>query len=48
QLTEIFNKLMAEADDQLYRSKKAGRNRTSARVSDEPIGAPSGSETSLR
>ena len=48
QLTEIFNKLMAEADDQLYRSKQAGRNRTSARVSDEPIGAPSGSETSLR
>ena len=45
QLTEVFNKLMAEADDHLYRSKKAGRNRTSARVADEQIAAPSGSET---
>ena len=45
QLTEVFNKLMAEADDHLYRSKKAGRNRTSARVSDEQIAATSGSET---
>ncbi|WP_368543238.1 GGDEF domain-containing protein [Enterobacter soli] len=34
-LTEVFNKLMAEADDYLYRSKKAGRNRTSARLPDE-------------
>lgn len=32
QLTEVFNRLMAEADDFLYRSKKAGRNRTSARL----------------
>ncbi|MCQ4444860.1 GGDEF domain-containing protein [Enterobacter cloacae] len=45
QLTEVFNKLMAEADDHLYRSKKAGRNRTSARVADEQIAATSGSET---
>ncbi|HCD3309640.1 MULTISPECIES: GGDEF domain-containing protein [Enterobacter cloacae complex] len=45
QLTEVFNKLMAEADDHLYRSKKAGRNRTSARVSDEHIAAPSGNES---
>lgn len=45
QLTEIFNKLMAEADDHLYRSKKAGRNRTSARVSDEPIIPTPESET---
>ena len=29
-LTEQFNKLLAEADEYLYRSKKAGRNRTSA------------------
>jgi diguanylate cyclase (GGDEF)-like protein len=29
-LTEVFNTLMAEADDYLYRSKKAGRNRVSA------------------
>jgi diguanylate cyclase (GGDEF)-like protein len=34
QLTEVFNKLMAEADEYLYRSKKAGRNRTSARQDD--------------
>lgn len=47
QLTEVFNKLMAEADDHLYRSKKAGRNRTSARLSDEQVTATSGSETSL-
>lgn len=45
QLTEVFNKLMAEADDHLYRSKKAGRNRTSARVADEQVAATSGSET---
>ncbi|RSK70986.1 sensor domain-containing diguanylate cyclase [Enterobacter huaxiensis] len=32
ELTEVFNRLMAEADDYLYRSKKAGRNRTSARM----------------
>lgn len=31
QLTDVFNMLLAEADDYLYRSKKAGRNRTSAR-----------------
>ena len=37
QLTEVFNKLMAEADEYLYRSKKAGRNRTSARQSDERL-----------
>lgn len=30
-LIEIVNRLMAEADDYLYRSKKAGRNRTTAR-----------------
>lgn len=35
QLTEVFNKLLAEADDHLYRSKKAGRNRTSAHFPDE-------------
>jgi len=35
QLTEVFNKLMAEADEYLYRSKKAGRNRTSARQSND-------------
>lgn len=40
QLTEVFlNKLMAEADDHLYRSKKAGRNRTSARLADEQLAA---------
>lgn len=33
-LTEIFNRLMSEADDYLYRSKKAGRNRTSARMTE--------------
>lgn len=32
--TEIFNRLMSEADDYLYRSKKAGRNRTSARMTE--------------
>lgn len=32
ELTEVFNRLMAEADDYLYRSKKTGRNRTSARM----------------
>ncbi len=31
ELTERFNKLLAEADEYLYRSKKEGRNRTSAR-----------------
>ena len=31
ELTERFNKLLAEADEYLYQSKKAGRNRTSAR-----------------
>lgn len=31
QLTDVFNRLLAEADDYLYRSKKAGRNRISAR-----------------
>lgn len=30
ELTEVFNRLMTEADSYLYRSKKAGRNRTSA------------------
>ncbi|HEI8774501.1 GGDEF domain-containing protein [Enterobacter cloacae] len=45
QLTEVFNRLMAEADDHLYRSKKAGRNRTSARVSDDPITPTPESET---
>lgn len=30
-LTDVFNKLMVEADECLYRSKKEGRNRTSAR-----------------
>jgi len=29
QLTDVFNKLLAEADEYLYRSKKAGRNCTS-------------------
>ncbi|MBA8275416.1 GGDEF domain-containing protein [Escherichia fergusonii] len=29
-LTEVFDKLMVEADECLYRSKKEGRNRTSA------------------
>jgi len=29
QLTEVFNRLLTEADDYLYRSKKGGRNRTS-------------------
>ncbi|WP_313326149.1 GGDEF domain-containing protein, partial [Enterobacter oligotrophicus] len=37
ELTEVFNRLMAEADDYLYRSKKAGRNRTSARLSADLI-----------
>ncbi|MDU7201079.1 diguanylate cyclase [Phytobacter diazotrophicus] len=32
-LTEAFNKLLAEADEYLYRSKKAGRNCTSMRQS---------------
>ena len=32
-LTEVFNKLLAEADEYLYRSKKAGRNRSSMRQS---------------
>jgi diguanylate cyclase (GGDEF) domain len=35
QLTDVFNTLMAEADDYLYRSKKAGRNRTSGRLLEE-------------
>lgn len=48
QLTEVFNKLMAEADDNLYRSKKAGRNLTSARGADEHVTAATGSETELR
>jgi hypothetical protein len=39
---------MTEADDHLYRSKKAGRNRTSARVADEHITAATGHETELR
>ncbi|MEB6377608.1 diguanylate cyclase [Leclercia adecarboxylata] len=34
QLTEVFNRLMTEADEYLYRSKKAGRNRTSARMTE--------------
>lgn len=34
QLTDVFNRLMTEADDYLYRSKKAGRNRTSARMTE--------------
>lgn len=33
QLTEVFNKLLAEADEYLYRSKKAGRNCSSMRQS---------------
>jgi len=33
-LTDDFNRLMSEADDYLYRSKKAGRNRTSARMTE--------------
>lgn len=37
ELTEVFNRLMAEADGYLYRSKKAGRNRTSARLSADLI-----------
>ena len=36
-LTEVFNTLLTEADDYLYRSKKAGRNRTSARMQDDTI-----------
>jgi PleD family two-component response regulator len=32
-LTEVFNKLLAEADEYLYRSKKAGRNCSSMRQS---------------
>ena len=34
QLTEVFNRLLTEADDYLYRSKKAGRNRTSGRAAE--------------
>jgi diguanylate cyclase (GGDEF)-like protein len=34
QLTEVFNRLLAEADDHLYRSKKAGRNRTSGETAE--------------
>jgi hypothetical protein len=37
---------MAEADDHLYRSKKAGRNRTA--LADEQLAASAGSETELR
>lgn len=37
ELTERFNKLLAEADEYLYQSKKAGRNRTSAREGQGPI-----------
>lgn len=48
QLTEVFNTLMAEADEYLYRSKKAGRNRTSARVADAQMAATDGQETELR
>lgn len=48
QLTEVFNTLMAEADEYLYRSKKAGRNRTSARVADAQMAATDGHETELR
>lgn len=33
-LTDLFNQLMVEADECLYRSKNEGRNRTSARRSD--------------
>jgi PleD family two-component response regulator len=29
-LNEVFNTLMVEADDYLYRSKKAGQNRVNA------------------
>jgi len=36
ELTERFNKLLAEADEYLYRSKKEGRNRTSAQKGQEP------------
>ncbi len=36
ELTERFNKLLAEADEYLYQSKKAGRNRTSAREGQSP------------
>lgn len=36
-LTELFNTLMVEADECLYRSKREGRNRTSARQADLAI-----------
>ena len=36
ELTERFNKLLAEADEYLYRSKKAGRNRTSVKEDEQP------------
>ncbi|WAH52986.1 diguanylate cyclase [Pseudescherichia vulneris] len=39
ELTERFNKLLAEADEYLYQSKKAGRNRTSSREYQEPVEA---------
>jgi len=45
QLTEVFNRLMAEADDYLYRSKKAGRNCTRARLPDEQIVVTTETET---
>lgn len=37
QLTGVFNRLLAVADDHLYRSKKAGRNRTSPEPMAEAI-----------
>lgn len=46
ELTEVFNRLMAEADEYLYRSKKAGRNRTSARLSDDLTPSDAAGETS--
>lgn len=44
QLTEVFNQLVAEADEYLYRSKKAGRNCTSMHQSsaDETMQSPVG------
>lgn len=42
QSTALFNQLLAEVDEYLYRSKKAGRNRISARehAGDEVISSP--------
>lgn len=40
-LTDVFNKLMVEADKCLYRSKNEGRNRTSDRRTDKTVFAGS-------